>query len=142
MFAQIRLMLSSALLAALIGPSALAQPSPPTRTAVATFPIAPGKQVDRVDATHVDFQPGQVMPMHMHPVPVICFVAKGSFLVRIGDAPERPAPLGSATYEPAGATVRYFKNASATEPAQLFCAVLAGEADKVTSVMLDAPPPH
>jgi quercetin dioxygenase-like cupin family protein len=141
MFAQIRLVLSAATLAALINSAVEAQ-TPPTRTAVATFPIAPGKAVDRVDATRVDFLPGQVMPMHMHPVPVICFVAKGSFLVRIGDAPERPAPLGSATYEPAGATVHYFKNASATEPAQLFCAVLAGEADKVTSIMLDAPPPR
>jgi quercetin dioxygenase-like cupin family protein len=136
----IRLMLSSAALAALVGPVAEAQTPIPTRTALATFAIAPGKPVDRVDTTRVDFQPGQIMPMHMHPVPVICFVSRGSFLVRIGEAPERPAPLGSATYEPAGVTVHYFKNASATKPAELLCAVLAGEADKVTSIMLDAPP--
>jgi quercetin dioxygenase-like cupin family protein len=142
MRARIQLMLSIAALASLIGAAAEAQAPVPTRAALATFSIAPGKLIDRVDTTRVDFQPGQVMPMHMHPVPVICFVASGNFRVRIGDAPERPAPLGSATYEPAGVTVHYFKNASVTEPAELLCAVLAGAADKVTSVMLDTPPPR
>jgi quercetin dioxygenase-like cupin family protein len=85
----------------------------------------------------VDFQPGQVMPMHMHPVPVVCFVAKGDFRVKIGDAPETPAPFGTATYEAPGVVVHYFKNASTTEPAQLLCAALAGADDKVISVMLD-----
>jgi quercetin dioxygenase-like cupin family protein len=122
---------------------ALASPAlcqTPTRTTLSVFSIAPRKAVDRVEATRVDFQPGQIMPAHMHPVPVICFVARGDFLVRIGDAPERPAPLGSVTYEPPGVTVHYFKNASAVAPAQLNCAVLAGDADKVTSVMLDPTP--
>src|SRR5258708_6614191 len=87
-----------AIVASLSGPCALAEPIP-ARTPIAVFPIAPGKAVARVETTRVDFQPAQAMPMHMHPVPVICFVAKGDFKVKIGDAPERPAPLGSATYE-------------------------------------------
>jgi len=109
----------------------------PTRTPIATFPIAPAKAVARVETTRVDFQPGQVMPMHMHPVPVVCFVAKGDFLVKIGDAPERPASFGTATYEAPGVVVHYFKNASTTEPAEMLCAALAGADDKIISVMLD-----
>jgi len=88
----------------------------------------------------VDFAPGQVMPRHKHTVPVICFIAKGDFLVKIGDAPERRAAQGATTYEPPEVTVHYFRNASATEPAQLLCASLAGKDDKVLNVMLDPEP--
>ena len=109
----------------------------PIRTAIAAFPIAEGKAVSRVETTRVDFLPGQTMPVHMHPVPVVCFVSKGAFRVRIGDEPERTVPLGAATYEPPGVTIHYFTNASTAEPAQLFCAALAGQDDKVISVMLD-----
>jgi quercetin dioxygenase-like cupin family protein len=116
-----------------------AQTPIPTRTPLATFPIAPGKTVSRVETTRVDFLPGQSMPRHMHTVPVICFVTKGDLLVKIGDAEERPAPLGAVTYEGPGITVHYFKNASATQPAQLNCAVLAGPKDKVLNVMLPQP---
>lgn len=129
-----------ALLLGLGGSGAGAQPAIPTRTPIAVFPLAGGKQVSRVETTQVDFQPGQVMPEHMHPVPVVCFVARGDFLVKIGDAPEKPAPFGSATYEAPGVTVHYFKNASQTAPARLLCAALAGADDKVISVMLDRPP--
>jgi quercetin dioxygenase-like cupin family protein len=112
----------------------------PTRTPLAVVPIAPAKAVSRVETTRVDFAPGQVMPRHMHTVPVICFVTAGDFLVKIGDAPERPAPLGSVTVEPPRAVVEYFRNASATATAQLACASLAGDDDKVLNVMLNTPP--
>jgi quercetin dioxygenase-like cupin family protein len=108
----------------------------PVRTPLASFPIAPVKAVSRVDATRVDFAPGQIMPRHMHPVPVVCFAARGDFRYRIGDGAEQTAKQGTATLEPAGAVVQYFANASASEPAELLCAVLAGEADAATSVML------
>jgi quercetin dioxygenase-like cupin family protein len=108
----------------------------PTRTPLTSFEIAPAKAVARVDATRVDFAPGQAMPRHMHPVPVVCFAARGDFRYRIGDGPEQTAKQGTATLEPAGAVVDYFANGSATEPAELLCAVLAGPDDKTTSVML------
>jgi quercetin dioxygenase-like cupin family protein len=124
-------------LAALPPAFASAQAPIPTRTPLASFPIAPGKTVSRVETTRVDFLPGQTMPMHKHTVPVVCFVSQGAILVRIGDAPERPAPLGSPTYEAPGQIIHYFKNASTTAPAQLFCAALAGPGDTVLNVMLD-----
>ena len=111
----------------------------PARVPVATLPVAPGKMVTRVETTEVDFAPGQKMPEHKHNVPVVCFVAKGSFAVSIGDAPERIVPTGQVTLEPAGAIVHYFRNTSATQPAQLLCASLAGDQDTILNVML-APP--
>ncbi|HXA38014.1 MAG TPA: cupin domain-containing protein [Phenylobacterium sp.] len=117
--------------------AALAQPAIPSRTPMAVIAVSPGKAVSRVETTRVDFAPGQAMPEHKHTVPVICFVTAGDFLTRIGDAPETRAPLGSVTYEPPQVVVHYFRNASATAPAQLTCASLAGSDDKVLNVMLD-----
>ena len=108
----------------------------PTRTEVGSFAIEPTKPVSHVEMWRVDFLPGQQMPEHMHPVPVVCFVAKGTFLVSIGKAPVRTVTVGDATIEPAGETVHYFRNMSSKEPAQLYCSVLAGATDKQLSVML------
>ena len=77
------------------------------------------------------------MPEHMHPVPVVCFVSKGTFLVSIGRAPVRTVTVGDTTLERAGEIVHYFRNASARESGQLFCATLAGPDDKQLSVMLN-----
>jgi len=120
--------------------SALGQAKIPTRNPLAVIPIAPGKRVDRVETNRVDFLPGQAMPTHKHTVPVVCFVTKGDFLVSIADRPERRVAQGGVTFEGPGEIVHYFKNASATTPAELLCASLAGREDKVLNVMLDPEP--
>ena len=108
----------------------------PTRTPIGSFRLDPAKSVTRVDTTRVDFLPGQEMPKHMHRVPVICFVVKGSFAVSIGGAPVRTVNAGDTTIERADEIVHYFRNLSVRDPAQLNCAILAGPDDKELSVML------
>ena len=110
----------------------------PVRTPVGSFPISPSKPVTHVEMTRVDFLPGEEMPEHMHPVPVVCFVIRGSFLVSIGASPVRRVEVGDTTLEPAGAVVHYFRNVS-NDPAQLNCAALAGPDDKTLSVMSSEP---
>jgi quercetin dioxygenase-like cupin family protein len=129
-----------ALAAALALAAPAADAEPPVRHPLGAIPIAPGKAVDRIETNEVDFAPGQAMPTHKHTVPVVCFVSKGAFRTKIGDAPERLAATGTATYEPAGVTVHYFKNASASARAELLCASLAGQDDKVLNVTLDPEP--
>lgn len=109
----------------------------PLRTPIGSFSIAPAKRVTHIEMTRADFLPGQEMPEHVHPVPVVCFVTKGSFLVSIGSSPVRRVGVGETTLEPAGTVVHYFRNVSATEPAELNCAFLAGSSDKVLSIMLN-----
>ena len=109
----------------------------PVRTPVSSYPISPRKGVSHIESMRVDFLPGQEMPEHMHPVPVVCFVAKGSFQVSIGREPVRKVTVGESTLERAGEVVHYFRNLSATDPAQLYCAILAGPDDKQLSVMLN-----
>ncbi len=134
-------LLAFAAAVALTASAAHAQSPPiPTRNPLAVIPVAPAKPVSRVETNEVDFLPGQAMPTHKHTVPVICFVSKGAFRVKIGDGPERLAATCTTTYEPPGVTVHYFKNASASAHAELLCASLAGQDDKVLNVMLDPEP--
>jgi len=108
----------------------------PIRTPIGSLAVAPAKPVSHVEMTRVDFLPGQVMPEHLHPVPIVCVVSKGSFAASIGRAPERRVTIGDTTIEPAGEVVHYFRNLSKSQPAQLYCAALAGPDDKQLSVML------
>ena len=130
-------MIVAALSLLLAADAAAASPAIPVRVPVASFAIAPGKGITRVEAMRTEFSPGQTMPEHMHPVPVVCFVAKGSFVYSIGTDPARTARVGDATFEPAGAVVHYFRNASSKEPGALNCMFLAGPDDKQLSVMLN-----
>jgi quercetin dioxygenase-like cupin family protein len=109
----------------------------PVRTPIGSLAVAPAKSVTHVEMTRVDFAPSQEMPKHMHPVPVVCVVSKGSFLASIGDETPRQVEVGDTTIEPAGAIIHFFRNLSKTEPGQLYCSALAGPDDKQLSVMLD-----
>ena len=108
----------------------------PVRTPIGSLPVSPAKPVSHVEMTRVDFLPGQIMPEHLHPVPIVCVVSKGTFAASIGRSPERRVTVGDTTIEPAGEVVHYFRNLSKTDRAQLYCAALAGPDDKQLSVML------
>src|SRR5437763_17107733 len=123
------------LLSLLLMSAAAAAPIP-SRTPIGSFPVEPLKTVTRVEMTQVDFLPGEQMPEHMHPVPVVCVVANGTFLVSIGAAPVRTITVGDTTIEGAGEVVHYFRNMSAKERAQLYCVILAGPDDKLLTIML------
>lgn len=110
----------------------------PVRTPVDSLLIDPAKPITHVEMIRVDFLSGQEMPEHVHPVPVVCFVTRGIFLVRIGTSPVRRVRIGETTLEPAGTIVHSFRNASLIELAELNCALLVGPDDKVLSVMLPA----
>jgi quercetin dioxygenase-like cupin family protein len=117
--------------------AAFAADPPIVRTPIATFAVDPAKSVSQVQAFHAVVAPGQAVPPHYHPAPVVCFVARGAFDFKIGDAPEGHVAMGGAAFEPAGTPVHYFRNASTTEPAELNCVFLAGPDDKTLSVPLD-----
>ena len=121
---------------ALMAQAAAAASPLPVRTSIGSFPVDPAKAVTHVEMWRVDFLPGQIMPEHMHTVPVACVVSKGSFAASIGRDPVRTVAEGQTTIEPAGVIVHYFRNLSANNPAQLYCTILGGADDKQYSVML------
>jgi quercetin dioxygenase-like cupin family protein len=117
--------------------AAAAATSPiPVRTPIGSYPLAPTKAVSHVEMTRVDFLPGQIMPEHVHPVPVVCVVSKGALEASIGRERPRRVTVGETTIEPPGEVVHYFRNLSARDSAELYCASLAGPDDKQLSVML------
>jgi quercetin dioxygenase-like cupin family protein len=88
-----------------------------------------------VEATRVDFAPGQAMPPHHHTAPVVCIVADGSFAVKIGGKPETLVATAGVTFEAPGQRAAYFRNASRDHGAALLCTVLAADGDAPINVM-------
>lgn len=116
-----------------------AAPALPVRVPLGDVPLPEAKTVERVLVMRVDFAPGQEMPRHVHPAPVVCLVESGSFSARIGTAPARTIGVGDVTLEPANVVIGGFRNLSATSPASLICTFLAGPDDHELSRMLPNP---
>jgi quercetin dioxygenase-like cupin family protein len=108
----------------------------PVRVPLGDVPLPEAKSVERVLVMRVNFAPGQEMPRHVHPAPVVCLVESGNFSARIGDAPARTIAVGEVTLEPANVVIGGFRNLSATSPASLVCTFLAGHDDHELSRML------
>jgi quercetin dioxygenase-like cupin family protein len=108
----------------------------PVRVPLGEVPLPEAKSVERVIVMRVNFAPGQAMPRHVHPAPVVCMVETGSFSAQIGDAPARDVRVGGVTLEPANVPIGWFRNLSATSPASLVCTFLAGHDDHEISRML------
>lgn len=101
----------------------------PVRVPMGEVSLPAPKLVERVIVMRVDFAPGQAMPRHIHPAPVVCVVAHGRFSARIGEAPPQSYGEGAVTLEPANVEIGWFRNESATSPASLVCTFLAGPDD-------------
>lgn len=74
-------------------------------------------KLTRVEIREITFAPGQRTPRHLHPCPVVGYIAEGTALFQQeGEREPRILRAGSAFYEPALAVVKHFDNASGTEP--------------------------
>jgi quercetin dioxygenase-like cupin family protein len=113
-----------------------AAPALPVRVPLGEVPLPAPKSVERVIVMRVNFAPGQAMPRHVHPAPVVCLVEHGRFSAQIGDAPAREVGTGEVTLEPANVEIGFFRNLSASEPASLVCTFLAGHDDHELARML------
>jgi quercetin dioxygenase-like cupin family protein len=110
----------------------------PVRVPMGEVALPAPKTIDHVIVMRVNFAPGQAMPRHVHPAPVVCIVEHGRFNAQIGDAAAHDYGEGEVTLEPANVPIGWFRNLSATQPASLLCTVLAGAGDHELSRMLPA----
>ena len=106
------------------------------RTPLATDAMSPSKNVTRVEVVRLDFLPGMVTPLHLHPVPVITYVEKGRFLFQIEGQAAHHYKAGDAVYEPANARILHYDNESKTDPAVLIASYLAGADDHALITLL------
>jgi quercetin dioxygenase-like cupin family protein len=84
--------------------------------------------VERVEMHQVTLPAGQVAGSHRHPGGVAGYVTAGVVTFQLDGQPARELRAGDAFFEPPGATVHHFDNASASEPVTFIaCYPLAGD---------------
>ena len=59
----------------------------------------------------IDFAPAQKTGAHIHPIPVVGYVVKGSITFEVEGQPARTLAAGAAFFEPANAKIVAFDNA-------------------------------
>jgi quercetin dioxygenase-like cupin family protein len=72
--------------------------------------------VTNVDIRKITLGPGQKAGRHLHPCPVVGYIASGTAFCQIEGAPAELLPVGSAFHEPAERVIVDFGNASDTTP--------------------------
>jgi quercetin dioxygenase-like cupin family protein len=94
--------------------------------------------VTRVDVREITFVPGQQTGRHLHPCPVVGYIAEGAAVLQIEGQPAQPLPTGSAFYEPANATIARFDNASASAPMKFIAHYLRNGDEALIEMLPDA----
>jgi quercetin dioxygenase-like cupin family protein len=74
--------------------------------------------ISTVDVREVVFQPKQMTGLHRHPCPVISYVVEGTIRFQIRGEKVQIIHTGQVGYEPAGAIIEHFDNASDSAPAK------------------------
>jgi len=106
------------------------------RKELLTAALAQRKDVARVEIKQIDFAPSQRTGLHRHPCPVVGYVAHGSIRFRVDGQPAQLLTEGSAFFEPAGAKIVQFDNASSDAPATFVAFYLLGPDDQKIIEML------
>jgi quercetin dioxygenase-like cupin family protein len=101
-------------------------------------PLPPANPPVRlVKAARIRFAPGQPTGLHRHPVSTCGVVTKGSFILQVEGEAEQHLETGDGFFEPAGATILRFDNASQSEPAEIVCFYLTDAAETPPIEMLE-----
>jgi quercetin dioxygenase-like cupin family protein len=74
------------------------------------------RNVSTVEVREIIFQPGQRTGRHLHPCPVVGYIAEGTAILQVEGEAAVTLAAGSAFHEPAQSTIVRFDNASATAP--------------------------
>ncbi|HEY6489004.1 MAG: cupin domain-containing protein [Terracidiphilus sp.] len=72
--------------------------------------------VTTVDVRRITLAPGQKSGRHLHPCPVVGYIASGTAYCQIEGETAELLPVGSAFYEPAERVIADFGNASDVTP--------------------------
>lgn len=92
--------------------------------------------IDRIEAHRIELQPAQKTGRHSHPGGVVGYVVEGDITFEIDGYPATTLRRGSTFYEPPGATIVRFDNASNTGAAT-FIAFYPLTGDQPLISMLD-----
>jgi quercetin dioxygenase-like cupin family protein len=74
--------------------------------------LAASAAVERVEIQQIELPPGQAVGLHRHPCPVVGYVVAGAINFQIEGEPTRRLRSGDVFFEPSGALIAHFDNAS------------------------------
>ena len=115
--------------------STAATPDAIVRKPLLTAAIEGGKTVDRVEIKEINFTPGQKTGAHLHPCPVVGYIASGSIVFQIDGQPAKTLHTGDAFFEPANTSVVRFD--AVDQPVKFVAYYLLGKNDKELIRSLD-----
>jgi quercetin dioxygenase-like cupin family protein len=96
----------------------------------------PNCNVTNVDVREITLDPGQHSGRHLHPCAVLGYIVSGTAVYQIEGDVEQTLSAGSAFYEPAGAVIANFGNASNSIP-MTFVAFYLLDGDQELITMID-----
>lgn len=91
------------------------------------------RSVTNVDVRRITLEPAQKSGRHLHPCPVVGYIASGTAFCQVEGQAAELLPVGSAFYEPAEKVIADFGNASDTTPMTFIAFYLVnGEQELIT----------
>jgi quercetin dioxygenase-like cupin family protein len=111
---------------------------PIRRKPLLTAVLGGDRSIQRVEIKQVELPPGQLTGLHLHPCPVVGYVAAGAINFQIEGQPIQHLRSGDAFFEPRDARVAHFDNASASDAATFIAFYLLGTDEDRLIEMLDS----
>lgn len=134
----LRLLSASAIIPLVASATLLAQTNsfPPLKRTPLLDQSLPASSVREIKGGEVVFAPGQPTGRHLHPVPVVGIVTRGSFVFQPRGQQQRVLHTGDAFYEAANVPTERFDNVSTTENAAIRAFYLIDHPGRPVIVML------
>lgn len=89
-------------------------------------------QPDAVEVHEIVMSPGETAGLHLHPCPVVGYIAEGTAIMQVEGREPEILNAGSAFYEPANVPIRQFGNYSNAVPMKFVaCYLLHGRQDLI-----------
>lgn len=98
------------------------------RKSLLTALIDSQKTVDRVEVNELSFSPQQQTGLHLHPCPVIGYIAEGTILFQVEGQPAKVLQTGDAFFEPANTKIIHFD--AQDQPVKFIACYLLGKDDR------------
>ena len=108
-----------------------------TRKELLRAPIG-SRTVATVDVREIAFAPGQQTGRHLHPCPVVGYIAEGAATLQIEGREPQSLPAGAAFYEPAETVIARFDNASQTEAMKFIACYLLAANEPLIELLPEA----
>jgi quercetin dioxygenase-like cupin family protein len=95
------------------------------------------KKVGKIEIKEIEFHPGQKTGVHLHPCPVVGYIAEGSAVIQIEGRGSETLKAGDAFFEPANVKMLRFDNASNEAGMKFIAFYLLGEEERELIRMLE-----